>query len=172
MAVGLWPQGGRDRIVVIVRDGELAFRPLPADHSRRQKSFAGQADVASDRVPVLAGLPVRKRKCVLDRFLIMFAPGLGFGAGGSGFSLLLPVLMIGVVYLMMIRPQQKKQKQWTQMLSELKTGDKITTTGGIRGTIISLKDDTLILRVAPDGIKIEVVKSAIAAVTTQEEGSK
>ncbi len=58
------------------------------------------------------------------------------------------------------------------MLSELKTGDKITTTGGIRGTIISLKDDSLILRVAPDGIKIEVVKSAIAAVTTQEEGSK
>jgi preprotein translocase subunit YajC len=72
----------------------------------------------------------------------------------------------------MIRPQQKKQKLWTQMLSELKTGDRITTTGGIRGTIISLKDDSLILRVAPDGIKIEVVKSAIAAVTTQEEGTK
>ena len=80
--------------------------------------------------------------------------------------------MIGVVYLMMIRPQQKKQKVWAQMLSELKTGDRITTTGGIRGTIISLKDDSLILRVAPDGIKIEVVKSAIAAVTTQEEGTK
>ena len=78
--------------------------------------------------------------------------------------------MIGVVYLMMIRPQQKKQTLWTQMLSDLKTGDKITTTGGIRGTIISLKDDALIIRVAPDGIKIEVVKSAIAAVTTQEEG--
>jgi len=93
-----------------------------------------------------------------------------FGAGGSGFSLLLPVLMIGVVYLMMIRPQQKKQKAWTQMLAELKTGDKITTTGGMRGTIISLKDDAMIIRVAPDGIKIEVVKSAIAAVTTQEEG--
>ena len=83
---------------------------------------------------------------------------------------MLPVLMIGVVYLMMIRPQQKKQKLWTQMLSDLKTGDKITTTGGIRGTIISLKDDALVIRVAPDGIKIEVVKSAIAAVTTQEEG--
>jgi preprotein translocase subunit YajC len=102
----------------------------------------------------------------------MLAAGPGFGAGGSGFSLLLPVLMIGAVYLMMIRPQQKKQKPWTQMLSELKTGDRITTTGGIRGTIISLKDDSLILRVAPDGIKIEVVKSAIAAVTTQEEGTK
>ena len=99
----------------------------------------------------------------------MMAAGPGFGAGGSGFSLLLPVLMIGVVYLMMIRPQQKKQKVWAQMLSDLKTGDRITTTGGIRGTIISIKDDALTIRVAPDGIKIEVVKSAIASVTTQEE---
>ena len=90
------------------------------------------------------------------------------GAGGS-FTLLLPVLMIAVVYLMMIRPQQKKQKQWQQMLSDLKTGDRITTTGGIRGTIISLKDDSMILRIAPDGLKMEVVKSAIASVTTQEE---
>ena len=90
------------------------------------------------------------------------------GVGGS-FTLLLPVLMIAVVYLMMIRPQQKKQKQWQQMLSDLKTGDRITTTGGIRGTIISLKDDSMILRIAPDGLKMEVVKSAIASVTTQEE---
>jgi len=84
--------------------------------------------------------------------------------------MLLPILMIGVVYLMMIRPQQKKQKAWALMLAELKTGDRITTTGGIRGTIISIKDDTLVLRVAPDGIKIEVVKGSIASVTTQEEG--
>ncbi len=98
--------------------------------------------------------------------------GAGPGGFGSGFSLLLPVLMIGAVYLMMIRPQQKKQKLWTEMLANLKTGDRITTTGGVRGTIISLKDDSLILRVAPDGIKMEVVKSAIASVTTQEEGSK
>jgi preprotein translocase subunit YajC len=103
---------------------------------------------------------------------VAIAAPAGPGGFGSGFSLLLPVLMIGVVYLMMIRPQQKKQKVWAQMLSELKTGDRITTTGGIRGTIISLKDDALIMRVAPDGIKMEVVKSAIASVTTQEEGSK
>jgi preprotein translocase subunit YajC len=74
--------------------------------------------------------------------------------------------------MMMIRPQQRKQKAWALMLAELKTGDRITTTGGIRGTIMSIKDDALILRVAPDGLKIEVVKSAIAAVTTQEEGTK
>ena len=99
----------------------------------------------------------------------MLAGGM-FGPGGPNISLLLPVLMIGVVYFMKIRPQQRKQKVWTQMLADLKTGDKITTVGGIRGTIISLKDDAMILRVAPDGLKIEVVKSAIAAVTTQEEG--
>jgi preprotein translocase subunit YajC len=97
----------------------------------------------------------------------MFAGLPGFG--GGGISMLLPVLMIGVVYLMMIRPQQKKQKQWTQMLAELKTGDRITTTGGIRGTIISLKDDSMVLRVAPDGVKLEVVKGSIASVTTQDE---
>ncbi len=90
------------------------------------------------------------------------------GAGGS-FTLLLPVLMIGVVYFMMIRPQQKKQKTWQAMLDQLKTGDRITTTGGMRGTIISLKDDSMILRVAPDGLKIEVVKNAIASVTTGDE---
>jgi preprotein translocase subunit YajC len=100
----------------------------------------------------------------------VWRPRPGLSAGAQDFLLLLPVLMIGVVYLMMIRPQQKKQKMWAQMLADLKTGDKITTTGGMRGTIISLKDDALIIRVAPDGIKIEVVKSAIAAVTTQEEG--
>jgi preprotein translocase subunit YajC len=94
--------------------------------------------------------------------------GTGGGPAG-GLTLLLPLLMIAVVYLMMIRPQQKKQKLWAQMLSELKTDDRITTTGGIRGTIISLKDDSLIMRVAPDGLKIEVVKSAIASVTTEEE---
>ena len=101
---------------------------------------------------------------------MMFVAGPAGLFGGSSFSLLLPVLMIGVVYFMMIRPQQKKQKLWADMLGGLKTGDKITTTGGIRGTILSIKDDALVLRVAPDGIKIEVVKAAIASVTAQEEG--
>ncbi len=82
--------------------------------------------------------------------------------------MLLPLLLIPVLYLLMIRPQQKRQKQWQQMLSSIKTGDKVTTAGGIRGTIISIKDDAIIIKVAPDGIKMEVAKSAIASVTTQE----
>jgi preprotein translocase subunit YajC len=82
--------------------------------------------------------------------------------------MLLPLLLIPVLYLVMIRPQQKRQKQWQSMLSGIKPGDKVTTAGGIRGTIISIKDDAIIIKVAPDGVKMEVAKTAIASVTTQE----
>jgi preprotein translocase subunit YajC len=68
----------------------------------------------------------------------------------------------------MIRPQQKRQKQWQEMLGTVKAGDRITTSGGIRGIVLSIKDDSIVMRVAPDNIKLEVVKSAIASVTTQE----
>ena len=88
--------------------------------------------------------------------------------GGSSIPMLLPLLLIPVLYLVMIRPQQKRQKQWQEMLSQIKNGDRITTAGGIRGTIVSIKDDVVIIRVAPDSVKLEVAKSAIASVTTQE----
>jgi preprotein translocase subunit YajC len=90
-------------------------------------------------------------------------------AGGSGITMLPLLLLIPLMYFVMIRPQQKRQKQWQQMLGSIKTGDKVTTAGGIRGIILSIKDDAIIIRVAPDNLKIEVAKSAIASVTTQEE---
>jgi preprotein translocase subunit YajC len=82
-----------------------------------------------------------------------------------------PLLLLSVfalVYFLMIAPQQKKQKKWQEMLGQLKNGDRVTTNGGIRGIIISVKDDVVQLRVAPDNIKLEFVKSAIAAVTTPD----
>jgi preprotein translocase subunit YajC len=82
------------------------------------------------------------------------------------------ILIIGVFYLLLIRPNQKKQAAWQQMLGGLKAGDKITTSGGIRGVILHIKDDVIQLRVPPDNIKIEVVKSAIASVTTTDEAAK
>ena len=91
--------------------------------------------------------------------------------GGSSIPMLLPLLLIPVLYLVMIRPQQKKQKQWQQMLGSIKAGDRVTTAGGIRGIIISIKDDVIIIKVAPDGIKMEVAKTAIASVTTEEGSS-
>ena len=91
--------------------------------------------------------------------------------GGSSIPMLLPLLLIPVLYLVMIRPQQKRQKQWQEMLGGIKAGDRVTTAGGIRGIIISIKDDVIIIRVAPDNIKMEVTKSAIASVTTQDSTS-
>jgi preprotein translocase subunit YajC len=76
-----------------------------------------------------------------------------------------------VLYLVMIRPQQRRQKQWQTMLGSIKTGDRVTTAGGIRGIILSIKDDSIIIRVAPDNLKLEVAKNAIASVTTQEDAS-
>ncbi len=91
-------------------------------------------------------------------------------AVSPGVAQFLPfVLIIGVFYMLLIRPNQKKQKLWQEMLNNIKPGDKVTTTGGIRGTIIALRDDAVQLRVPPDNLKIEVVKSAISAVTTPEE---
>jgi preprotein translocase subunit YajC len=98
--------------------------------------------------------------------LAMFAaPGL-FGSF-SGLPLLL--LMFVAMYFLLVAPNQRKQKQWNAMLAGIKSGDRVTTNGGIRGTVLSVKDDVLVVRTQPDGVKLEFLKSAIAAVTTEQE---
>jgi len=94
-------------------------------------------------------------------------PGLG---SLTGLPLLL--VMFVVMYMLLILPNQRKQKQWNSMLSSLKMGDKVTTTGGIRGSIVSLKDDAIVIRTSPDNIKLKIVRSAIAAVTTDDTATK
>jgi preprotein translocase subunit YajC len=87
----------------------------------------------------------------------------------TGFASLLPILLIFVVfYFLLIRPQQSRQRKWQEMLNKLKPGDKITTSGGIRGVILSIKEDAIQLRIPPDNLRIEVAKSAIASVTQEE----
>ena len=83
---------------------------------------------------------------------------------------LAPILLFFVaLYFLMIVPNQRKQKAWQEMLGGLKSGDKVTTSGGIRGTVLQVKDDVVTLRVQPDGVKLEFAKSAISAVTTAED---
>jgi preprotein translocase subunit YajC len=103
----------------------------------------------------------------------MFATWLESSMGGLGNlgSLALPILFFVVLYFLMIAPNQRKQKKWQEMLAQLKTGDRVTTNGGLRGTVLSVKDDVVVLRVQPDGVKLEFVKSAIAAVTTDEQAA-
>ena len=87
--------------------------------------------------------------------------------------MLFPIgLMLVFAYFILILPQQKKQKKWQTMLEALKTGDRVITSGGIRGTVIALKDDALHLRVPPDNLRIEVSKASVVSVATAEEASK
>ena len=88
--------------------------------------------------------------------------------GSSTQLLLLPVFFV-LLYFLMIAPNQRKQKKWQEMLGKLKNGDKVTTTGGIRGVVVSVKDDAVQLRIAPDNVKLEFAKGAIASVTTADE---
>ena len=84
-------------------------------------------------------------------------------------GLLIPIVFFAGLYFLMIVPNQRKQKAWAEMLGGLKAGDRVTTSGGLRGTVVQVKDEIVVLRVQPDNLKLEFVKSAISAVTTPDE---
>ena len=91
-------------------------------------------------------------------------------ATGSAFLGIVPLIVIfAIFYLMLIMPQQKRQKKWQEMLGGLKNGDRVVTTGGIRGTIIGLRDDAVQLRVPPDNLRIEVARTAVVSLANPEE---
>jgi len=90
-------------------------------------------------------------------------------SGSAVFGLVPLIAIFAIFYIMLILPQQKRQKKWQQMLSALKNGDRVVTSGGIRGTIISVKDDAVQLRVPPDNLRIEIARSAVTALANPEE---
>ena len=75
----------------------------------------------------------------------------------------LPLVLIVVFYFVLIRPQRKKDKEVKNMLANLKVGDRITTIGGIYGTIASIKDDIFTIAVGQDKVKIVIARWAIRA---------
>ena len=78
------------------------------------------------------------------------------------------VLMFGIMYLLVIMPQQRQRKKMQQMLSELKNGDKVVTNGGIYGVINGIDGETVILKIA-DQVKIRIARAAIAQVEAAED---
>jgi preprotein translocase subunit YajC len=95
------------------------------------------------------------------------------GGGSMGWLSVAPVIFIfGIFYFLLILPNQRRQKKWAAMLDALKTGDKVVTTGGLRGTIMALKDDSIHLRVPPNNLVLEVTKASVAQVTTTDEEVK
>jgi preprotein translocase subunit YajC len=89
--------------------------------------------------------------------------------GGGGFGFLVPMLLVfGVFYLLLIRPQQKKQRQLQATIAGLKAGDKVVTTGGIIGVITAVRDTSFLIRSA-DKSMLEIARSAVAGVDSEEE---
>jgi preprotein translocase subunit YajC len=91
----------------------------------------------------------------------------GGGLAGST-PILMMVAIFGIFYVLLIMPQQRRQKKWQAMLSQIKSGDKVVTSGGLTGTVLSVKDDVLVLRLPPDNIKIEVTRASVVTLTTNE----
>jgi preprotein translocase subunit YajC len=83
--------------------------------------------------------------------------------GGFGMSLLFPILLIGVMYFLMIRPQMKRAKEHKAMLGQLAKGDEVLTNGGIAGVVIDLGENFITVEIA-DNVRIRVQKGAIANV--------
>ena len=95
----------------------------------------------------------------------------GIAGGGIG-PIVMMVAIFAIFYFLLIMPQQRRQKKWQEMLTKIKSGDKVVTSGGLTGTVLSAKDDSLILRVPPDNIKLEVARSSIVTLTTNEPEEK
>ena len=79
------------------------------------------------------------------------------------------VLIIGIFYFLVMMPMQRQKRQQAQMLKDLQNGSVVLTTGGIVGTIVSITDDTLILRIKPDNVKLQVARSAVSGLVAEEK---
>lgn len=107
---------------------------------------------------------------MIDFTLLMATPPAGEGApsGGLGQMLVPMILIFGIFYFMLIRPQQRKEKERRAMIEAVKTGSQIVFSGGILGTVTNVKENTLVVRVA-DGVKIEIARGAVSRVIEKGE---
>ena len=93
-------------------------------------------------------------------------------AGGMFSPIIMLVLMGVVFYFMLIRPENKRKKEAEQMRSSVKTGDRITTIGGIVGTVVNVKDDKIVVETGADQVRIEFAKWAISTNETAAAAAK
>jgi preprotein translocase subunit YajC len=81
----------------------------------------------------------------------------------------LPILLIfGIFYFLLFLPMQRQRKNTQKMLAGLQNGNTVATSGGIIGTIVAIEDDTLVLRVKPDNVKIQVARSSVSSMISGE----
>ena len=93
-------------------------------------------------------------------------------AAGGMSTIIMLVVMVGIFYFMMIRPENKRKKEAEAMRSAMKVGDKITTIGGIVGTVVDVKDDKFVIETSADRVRIEFAKWALSTNETGAERAK
>ncbi len=93
-------------------------------------------------------------------------------AGGMTSTIVMLVMMMAVFYFMLIRPENKRKKEAEAMRSAVKVGDKITTIGGIVGTVVNVKEDKLVIETGADQVRIEFAKWAMSTNETAAEAKK
>ena len=98
-------------------------------------------------------------------------------SAGMGSSIIMLVMMLALMYFMLIRPENKRKKEAEEMRSSLKTGDNVTTIGGVTGTVVDVKEDKFVLETGADRVRIEFAKFALsenhtAAARAQAESKK
>ena len=103
----------------------------------------------------------------MQNFLTTTASGAGLGS-----TVIMLVLMLAVFYFMLIRPENKRKKEAEEMRSAVKTGDRITTIGGIMGTVVHVKEDRVVMETGADQVRIEIAKWAISSNDTADEAAK
>lgn len=92
--------------------------------------------------------------------------------GGMGGTIIMLVIMVGVFYFMLIRPENKRKKEAEQMRSAVKTGDRVTTIGGIVGTVVDVKGEKFVMETGADQVRIEFCKWALSTNETAAEAAK
>ena len=101
--------------------------------------------------------------------LYAMAGGQSGGEGGSAFLSFLPlILIILIMYMLILRPQARKQKERQKMLESVKKGDQVITSGGIHGKVVGMKNEDKVLVVkVDDNVKLDVEKTAVASIIRQ-----
>ena len=96
----------------------------------------------------------------------------GAAGAGMGSSIIMLVAMLAIFYFMLIRPENKRKKDAENMRSAVKTGDKITTIGGIVGTVVDVKEINIVIETSADQVRIELAKWALSTNETAAENAK
>lgn len=94
------------------------------------------------------------------------------GGAGMGSTIIMLAVMIGVFYFLLIRPENKRKKEAEEMRTNVKVGDRITTIGGIVGTVVNVKDDKFVIETGADQVRIELLKWALSANDSANEAAR